>query len=343
MCAAMKVLQVIDTLHIGGAEQVVITLTNLLRQKAVPTDVLLLVDSGPLEKKLNGAHVHHLNRTNKYSFAKLKETHNICRQYNIVHVHMRHCYAYIRLAQLVFNGKYKLIFQDHYGDININQQIPFGLKGIFKPINYIGVSPALVQWAKEKLNIAEAKCYLLHNTVMNTIGDHQAADNGKVMVVSNIRSTKNIEFAIDLFAGTAYQLTIYGNKENEQYYREVKASCKLRDVRIVEGQTNITSVYEGYDIAIHCSRSETGPLVLLEYMSQGLPFLAYKTGAVADVIANELPLYFINNFNKQEWLTRIKEISSVKDHSALVLAFQKYFSPESYINTCLQVYQNVSC
>jgi glycosyltransferase involved in cell wall biosynthesis len=341
----MKVLQVIDTLNIGGAEKVLVTLTNLLQQKQVTADVLLLVRQGALIKDLTShAKVYHLNRQKKFSYKKLQEAHNICTGYNIVHVHMRHCYAYIRLAQIIFRGKYKLVFQDHFGDIEINKTVPFSLSGIFKPKYYIGVSPTLVQWAKQSLKIADKNYFLLLNTITPPKSKEQSKISlrNKVMLVSNIRPTKNIEFAISLCAAAKYDLTIYGNREDENYYKSIRSLCDKNSVAIKEGITDLSNEYSKYDIAIHCSRSETGPLVLLEYMANGMPFLAYKIGAVADTVAEQLPLYFIDNFQTDEWQQRIDAILAKEEHNELVDAFNQFFSPETYINNCLQIYQSVN-
>jgi glycosyltransferase involved in cell wall biosynthesis len=340
----MKVLQVIDTLNIGGAEKVLITLTNLLQQKHVTADVLLLVGQGALINDLNAhAKIYHLNRQQKFSYKKLLEAHSICTGYNIVHVHMRHCYAYIRLAQIIFRGKYKLVFHDHFGDIEINKAVPFSLLGIFNPKSYIGVSPTLVKWAKQSLKIADKNCFLLLNTITPPKSKEKSKTSrrNKVMLVSNIRPTKNIEFAIELCAAAKYNLTIYGNREDENYYKSISALCDKNSVAIKEGITDLSNEYSKYDITIHCSRSETGPLVLLEYMASGMPFLSYKTGAVADTVAEQLPLYFIDNFQTDEWQQRIDAILAKKEHNELVDAFNKFFSPETYINNCLQIYQSV--
>lgn len=340
----MKVLQVIDTLNIGGAEKVLVTMTNLLRQKDIAADVLLLVSSGPLISELYPAvKVFHLNRQLKFSYKKLFETHNICTGYDIVHVHMRHCYAYIRLVQIIFRGKYKLVFHDHFGDIEINKTVPLSLSGIFKPEYYIGVSTTLVQWAKQSLNIADKNCFLLLNTIIpNSKEQYRPGSSNRIMLVGNIRPTKNIEFAIRLAANAGYKLTIYGNRESEAYFHDIKKLCDEHSFSIQEGITDLINEYPKYDMAIHCSKSETGPLVLLEYMSRGIPFLSYNTGAVAHTIATQLPMYFIDNFQPVEWQRRIETILAKEEHNELIEIFNKFFSPEVYINNCLEIYQSVN-
>ena len=341
----MRVLQVIDTLNIGGAEKVLVTINNLLAQKAIYSDVLLLTGNGPLTNELiEGTKIFSLHRRQKFSYKKMYEAHTICKGYDLIHVHMRHCYAYIRLLQLIFKGTYKVILHDHFGDIEINKDVPFSLSGIFKPKYYIGVSPTLVQWAKHSLKIADKNCFLLMNTVTPSKSKkaNKSRRTNKIMLVSNIRPTKNIEFAIKLAASAGYKLTIYGNRESEGYFHAIKKLCDEHRFSIREGITDLANEYPKYDMAIHCSRSETGPLVLLEYMSRAMPFLSYNTGAVADTIATQLPIYFIDNFQTGEWQRSIQAILAKEEHAELVDAFNKFFSPEKYIDNCLHIYQSVN-
>ncbi len=340
----MKVLQVIDTLNIGGAEKVAVTLTNLLWQKSITTDVLLIRQKGALaDTVVPNAQIIVLDRKRKLSLNKLYETHTICKKYDLVHVHMRHCYAYIRLVQLLFNGKYKLILHDHFGDINVNRSVPISLSGIFKPKYYIGVSLSLTSWAKNKLGLNDSAVYLLLNSTNSEYVDRRIVGRtNNILLVSNIRPTKNIEFAVSLIENTDYNLTIYGNKGEGKYYDTIKELANAAGVNIVEGQSDLTGEYTKYDMALHCSKSETGPLVLLEYMAHGLPFLAYKTGAVAEMAAGELPLYFIDNFRQEEWLNRIELIMAKQSHAELKEVFNKHFSPQIFINNCLQIYQRIN-
>ncbi len=83
-------------------------------------------------------------------------------------------------------------------------------------------------------------------------------------------------------------------------------------------------------------------MVLLEYLSQGVPFLAYKVGEVSNVLIEHLPLFFIDNYDLTEWGHRIQEIkrSNISDVK-LKEIFYKYFGPEQYINQCMQIYQKV--
>jgi glycosyltransferase involved in cell wall biosynthesis len=100
-------------------------------------------------------------------------------------------------------------------------------------------------------------------------------------------------------------------------------------------------------MAIHTSLSETGPLVLLEYMANGLPFVTSNTGEVVDQIRDELPDLIVSTFNEEDWIEKIIaleneiQINGQFINRKLKELFNKKFSPEKYIEQCLKIYQNV--
>ena len=113
-------------------------------------------------------------------------------------------------------------------------------------------------------------------------------------------------------------------------------------INIITGITDFSGLYGQYNLAIHCSPKETGPLVLIEYLAARLPFIAYQTGSAADAIAANLPQLFMQNFEPEEWQQRISEIIQNNElPRQMQELYKKNFNPEDYINKCLQIYQSV--
>jgi glycosyltransferase involved in cell wall biosynthesis len=338
----MKVLHIIDRLETGGAERLFVNLTGLLAERNADTGVLLFTAGSALDKELDSRlKIHVLNRGNKFNPFTLYKAHRICSSYDIVHTHLRHVYAYIRLAQLLFGGRYKLILHDHAA---ATIDIPVRLKGIFKPLYYIGVNKEQTTWAENTIEIAKQNVFLLENTAMPEIRRSTIKVNGKkAMLVANIRQVKNIEFAIELCRYIGWQLDIYGNIIEQDYYHKLLAlSGNDRSIRIINGITDFSQIYQQYNLAIHCSPKETGPLVLIEYLAAGLPFIAYETGSAAETIAAELPQLFMQNFEQSQWEQRIREIITDTDlPDRMRILYKKKFNPEDYINRCLEIYKSV--
>ncbi len=338
----LKILQVIDRLEIGGAERVFLDLTYLLLNENFHVDTLLISGQGTLSGSIDQrAGKYFLDRKMKYSLFKMFACASICAKYQVVHVHMRYTYAYVRLAQMISFKKFKIIFHDHYGDIEINPGTPFTLKGLFKPQYYIGVSGQLVNWAISKLHIDKSRVFLLRNTVIPSTENIQINSRQDMLMISNIRSTKNIELAIELANKLKRNLMIYGNATASAYSEHIlKLIENSPYVELVQGETGVQRFFANYSLAIHTAHSETGPLVLMEYLEKGLPFLAHATGEVAHVLKDELPECFITHLDAGAWINRIEKLTQNPPiPGELKKLFEKYFGTKQYIRQCIAIYK----
>lgn len=338
----MRVLHVIDRLNIGGAERLFVNITSLLKKRGIDTTALLFNAGYPLDEEMDPeVPLVILNRKNKYSLAKLWKVNKICRKYDLVVTHLRHVYAYIKQAKMLFGGKYKLVIHDHS---RIDPEAPLRLRGMFKPKYYIGVSSEQTAWAEGTLEIPGEKIYLLENMVEYVAEEKlRTVGSNRMMMVANVRRVKNIEYGIALADYMKRPLDIYGNLLEPDYYEMIKE--KVADSKyatLIEGVNEITEVYDNYEVAVHCARSETGPLVLIEYLANGIPFVAYKTGSVADLVSEELPMLFIDNYDMTAWKQRIEEVSSMEGLPArMKQAFKEHFSAKRYIDKCLDIYEKI--
>jgi glycosyltransferase involved in cell wall biosynthesis len=73
-----------------------------------------------------------------------------------------------------------------------------------------------------------------------------------------------------------------------EYHRncmEMAERLGIRDrVHDIGEQDDVPELLAGADAAVLSSKNETGPLVILEYMAAGLPFLATDTGEIAAAV-----------------------------------------------------------
>lgn len=74
------------------------------------------------------------------------------------------------------------------------------------------------------------------------------------------------------------------------------------------GIINIYEVLSKYSLAIHPSKVETGPLMLIEYLNAQPPFIAHKTGDVGEEICDDLPIFIASNLDMNTWIDKIGEI-----------------------------------
>jgi len=344
----VKILHVIDTLNTGGAEKVCLDMITLLLDAGHQVDCMVISAKGPLYNKIDvRAKSIFLGRKSKFNVCKMRKCAQIASGYDILHVHMRHTWAYVKLSCLLFRCTPKLIFHDHFGDISIDKKPTYSLKGLLKPRFYIGVSRELTEWAVAKLKIDEKSVSLLENIVIPN-SEHSERYFGDWVMVSNLRSTKNIMFAIRLADKMKRSLIIFGNHDGSSYADDaLELAEKFEFVRIVQNEIDIQQYVSNFKLGIHTAFSETGPLVLLEYMAQGLPFITSDTGAVVNKIREELPSFIVSTFDEKEWEKRINSldieirVNGPALKQKLQYLFNEKFSPQRYLDQCLKIYQSV--
>jgi len=347
----LKVLQVIDRLQPGGAERIAVELTNLLNKYNIQTDFLTMVGDGSFKDLLSRkAFYRCLQRKRKLDLRKMRELRKIAEGYDIVHVHMTYNFQYLQMANLIMGIDAKIICHDHNGDIDINASVNWRLKYLFRPLYYIGVCAALVKWAVSRLKVDSNHSYLLPNiiTKKEVAVSKSRVEPNEIVLVGNIRKTKNIEFALQLIKELRVPLHIYGQIVEQDYYDFLHRL--IRDYNIADlivfhfDCFDIQPELCKYKMALHTSKSESGPLVIIEYLAQGLPFLTFETGEVVHAIKKQFPMLVINNFNVEDWIKSIRLIES-EDASSynqkLREAFYQNFSEKAYLNKCLEIYQSV--
>lgn len=337
----MKVLQIIDRLNVGGAERVCIDISNLLIKREINIAVLTILEEGELISDLDPSiKTHCLYRKSKFNILTMKKLISIINNYDIIHIHMRHNFRYVKLASMIFKSNSKLILHDHFGSVDINNNVPFLMNNFLKPKFYIGVSNELLIWAREKLKISNV--FLLDNTVIKK-NFKLNKERKSIVHVSNIDPIKNQLFSIKLIEKTSYNLVIYGKIKDIDYYNNLKnyiLSNNLENrVSFIHNENNIQKELSKYKLGLMTSVSESGPLILIEYLAQSLPFLAHRTGQVANLLKNDLP-FFMDDLDIDKWLDKIP---SVLDYDTRYLTnyYNKFFSPTDYLNKCINIYERI--
>src|SRR4051812_1632827 len=151
-----SIVQVTDQLNIGGAEQIVVMLANLLQVHGHKTAVVTTVAPGPLATKLHPA-VQHINIDRKWKWnpVKMYRLVKVLKQYNVVHVHSSYNLRYVFLAGRLFFLQKTIFYHEHFGDIHINTTVAWHQRWIYPKVNFIAVSRQLAEWAIDKIKLSQ--------------------------------------------------------------------------------------------------------------------------------------------------------------------------------------------
>ena len=345
----MKVAMVLDRIIIGGAENVCL---DLLKRFSLVFDYDLVtithdsnkIDNIPESLKVRIKHLNRKSRLNIFDAFRLNEI--LC-AYDIIHVHLRHTYRYVAWVRLIFRGKYKLILHDHHGKIYIDDSRPFFEYKLLKPDYFIGVCEKLTLWSMGLWKLNEEKASTLINlpsvSTRKEIDSVQLVQKAYFVNVGNIKNSKNQAFSARIAEIMSKSILFIGNNQEDDYFK------KLSTYKNVEMLENFrVSLYElkEFRFGLYTSITESGPLVVLEYLMAGIPFLAYKVGGMSDAIETYFPEYFMDNFQIEDWVQRINDIekspiSPEVYELRLSQLMNESFNPATYKNMLNQIYQSL--
>ncbi|WP_026710643.1 glycosyltransferase family 4 protein [Flavobacterium filum] len=343
----MKVLQVIDELKIGGAEKVYVTICNTLHKNNVEVSCLFLREGGVLSKELKEMNTFfQLHRYNKWSFKKMYECSRIIKNYQIIHCHLRHVYFYIKLISIIFNVKGKIIFHNHSSK-KLNKFEQFLLKHLFKPKYLICVDNFMFDEYSKILKNKEHEIFLLKNIILVHPNKNSVKKDKSIfelVLVGNFKKNKNNIFAIEIAEKLKKSLLLIGKNQDLVYYNQLKErkDTSLEKIIMMEDVDDVNDYLKMAHFGLMVSLKETGPLVLLEYLNNELPFLAFDTGEISKMLKPHYPEFFIDNFDVNSWVERINLIFAKEyDKSKMHKIINQYFGEEEFFKNLMFIYKCV--
>lgn len=82
--------------------------------------------------------------------------------------------------------------------------------------------------------------------------------------------------------------------------------------------------------------------MLLEYLNNELPFLAFDTGEISKMLKPHYPEFFIDNFDVNSWVERINLIFAKEyDKSKMHKIINQYFGEEEFFKNLMFIYKCV--
>ena len=340
----MKIIQIIDTLNIGGAEKMCVQLANLLFEKGHDVSILYFFKTNiNLLDQINKEIPVHFIAIKKNWFNPLYfyKIFRIIRQFDIVHVHMRSSLRIIYIATFFGRLYKKIVFHDHTGNA---EQFELSSKALFmsqamRAFNYVAVYSELCQKSVKQFNLDSKSVKVISNFVTkpqkinNKIYPFDNT-NLEILIVGNFRVQKNIIFLISLceelqlYPKTKFRFHIIGAVNDKKYYQqfiELVYEKSLKKHFII--YNDISSVFnftEKINLALMPSIEESGPLVLIEYLILNLPFLAHNVGDITNKIGAILPNQVIDNLNPNIWAKKILSL----DFNENIKVYERIYSSE---------------
>lgn len=340
----IKIAYVIDQLGMGGAERVCINLAQLFHENGFDVKLIVFDLKGELfDLLIPGLNVSILEKALN-GFSTYKKLVEQLEDIDIVHVHMRQNYKFVKRALFYHNKRKQVILHDHYGKIAHNKKAPIFYKILFRPNYYIGCSSALTEWAKNKLKLKSEQIFLVSNFVLKDHSKFKVFQPEGLVLVGNLKAVKNHKLAINLAKELGKNLTIYCRDLEGDYYKELTnymdSENYSKHVNFITGCTNVQSQLKKYELGLLTSTSEGDPLVLIEYLAQGLPFLCSDVGESVKIIKKYFPSFVQEDFEVKKWVSKYNSAVSVP-REAIEKLYEEHFSETCYLNKYKVIYEKI--
>lgn len=342
-----KVLCIICQLGVGGAEQVFSDIAELMESYQGLEILLILPPDKAAYKLPSSVRVHYLNRRHRFSVRALIDCARLLRKFDLLHVHMRHNFRYIALINKLFFINKRIILHDHSGLIKVNHSLSFQFFRWFKPSVYIGVSKEVSEWAKSSWNLNPKTVHTFINLPSKRFLERnnplvKENDNYTLVMVGNINEAKNQTFAVNIARRVCLSIVLIGKNRDNEYFKQIKNNSDRINVYIRDDVEDVSGELGKYWLGLYTSTYESGPLVILEYLLCGLPFLAFRTGGIAEIIYKYFPHFFMDNFDASQWCKRIlewRENPPYIDRAVVEEMLTKEFNRDIYRERLKKIYE----
>lgn len=300
----MHIMHVIDGLGLGGAERMLVDIANATAAHGASVSVCVTRSCTDMASSLNpGIKIHTLGRRRRFEVKPLRRFARIVREQrvDVLHAHSRSTFSMLALLKMLGWLRVPVIFHDHYGWIETKTSVPiwFRFAGRRFLDYYVGVYAKLGEWA-QRAGVPGDRVEVIGNAIdLSRFTNDDTLDIRKAfslegssrvgVVVAGIRPEKGIEMLLKALAlgplPPATRILIIGGVPDKAYSETIKqlvVSLRLEEtVSFVGMRSDVPAILKGVDFALLPSRSESGPLVLVEYMLAGLPFVSTQVGDLA--------------------------------------------------------------
>ncbi len=296
----MKILQVITSLRIGGAEKLIVDMVPLYRERGYQVDVLLFDGTDTTFKRQlqdKGVTIYELGRGGTvYNPLYIWKLIPFLQKYDIVHTHNTACQLFAAIGSVLCSVV--LVTTEHNTSNRRRDWTWYRLLDKWMYSRYRSVicisdktKENLVHYLKGKLPVAPI-IYNGINCETYAASTNLFESNGKTVVtmVAGFRYQKDQDTLIKAFQYLpvdCYELWLVGDGERRPVLESLVNQLGLQQhVRFWGIQSDISAILKSSDIIVMSSHWEGFGLAAVEGMAAGKPVVATDIPGLAEVIKN---------------------------------------------------------
>lgn len=300
----MRIVQVIDSLDIGGAEKMAINYANALVEKIEFSGIVTTRKEGNLKEQIN-ANVSYLflNRKKTIDINAILKFRKYCKDNQVTHLQPHSSSYFIAILTKLIYFKLIIIWHDHNG---LSEFLSSKKSFLLKIVSYyfkgiITVNYQLKNWAIKELNCKNV-IYLPNFTTLNFSSQKTTQLNGldgkRILCLANLRKQKNHFFLLKIADSVVkkypdWTFHLVGKDFEDEYSKLLREKIKSKNlqnhVHIYGSKNDTVNIINQAEICVFSSSSEGLPVALLEFGLLSKPVVSTNVG--------EIPLIIENNEN----------------------------------------------
>jgi glycosyltransferase involved in cell wall biosynthesis len=354
----MKVLQLIDSLHAGGAERVAVNYANSLASRIETSFLCSTREEGMLKTSLSkDVQYLFLNKKSTLDIKAISKLHRFVKRHKINIIHAHASSFFIATIIKILNPEVVLIWHDHYGNSEfLNKRPKKILKICSLFFNHVFfVNTKLKAWAKKNLHV-KSSAFLANFAVLNItepITNLRGEDAKRIVCLANLRPQKDHITLLKAFQmvfdkHSDWTLHLIGQDFEDDYSNLIKSYIKMegleQNVFIYGSCPDIDYILSQSAIGVLSSKSEGLPLALLEYGLAELPVIATNVGDCNKVVSNKDEGILVEPKNDKVLAEALLIFINDPDLKRIVAKNLKHkivsdFSESSTLETLMEIYK----
>lgn len=329
----MRIIQIIDSLEIGGAERMAVNYANALADEIDFSGLVVSRKEGALQQQLNEKVDYlFLNKKASFDLWALWRLRKFVLKNQVAIVHAHSTSFFIAFLLKLICPSVKMIWHDHYGDSEFLDKRSVWLLKTILPFfaGVIVVNQKLKNWASNELHFSNSLYLPNFVTEQNYDKENKTTilhgiDGKRIVCLANLRFQKNHFLVLRLAekllkTNPDWTFHLVGKDFQDEYATTIKNQIKDKglseQVYLYDSITAIAAVLEQSTIGILTSQSEGLPLALLEYGLFKKPVVVTNVGEVATVVTQDVNGLVIALDNEQLFLDSLLKL--INDESLRV-------------------------
>ncbi len=316
----MRILQVIDSMAVGGAERMAVNIANLFSKENIPNILVASRSKGPMNDFLQEQDSFIcLDKKSFFDIKAFRRLVSTARNFKPTHIHVHDSSVFWGVLLKQFIPSCKLIWHAHYGGFNGDDQ-RFGnkIKFIAGSIDaVITVNEELKDWIEKELTKIRNVAYIQNFPDLPTAISRQSPSD-VILCLANLKPPKNHHLLVNAFLEftklkPSYKLKLVGATDNSSYLSEIKEIIRrggMEDSVLIEGtQLNLTPYLEEAQFAVLSSDVEGLPVSLLELGLGKVPIITTAVGQCNTLLNQGKFGYLAQKGNKTELLEAMVHVA----------------------------------